>query len=1151
MTEITAVEAATINQRRAADPGVSAWVSASAGTGKTKVLTDRVLSLLVAGSAPEKLLCLTFTRAAAAEMENRIANRLGAWTMMADKGLRKQLALLLGYKPDKVQMQTARQLFARVLDTPGGMNIQTIHAFCQSVLRRFPLEADLTPHFKLMDERDSDELLHQARETVLAHIQTGAESPLAMAIGEVTQHLHESKFPEILATLTRERGRLARLIDEADGIGNLVSRVFHRLGVSPEETEDTIFAEAGNPANADEIGLRTAIEVLLTGAKTDIRRGELITAWLTPQGDSAIPFDDYADAYLTAARNESDLQIRKSLMTKKLTEDNPAVVSILAVEAERVHAAYLRARAATTAHATAGLLRLGDALLAAYRRQKERRALIDYDDLILETARLLQKPGIAPWVLYKLDGGIDHILIDEAQDTSPEQWRVVEALAEEFFAGEDAHDNRRTIFAVGDLKQSIYSFQGADPQSFREMREHFAKTIPAARDRWREVDLNVSFRSAPKVLSAVDLIFAQDGAKDGLSFDDDVMEHIPKRAGEASLVELWPPVDVREIDATIPWKPPVERIQGDSTANRLAQLIAKRIKCMIDDKELLESKNRPIQPGDIMILVRRRGPIVEEIVRALKNREIGVAGVDRMVLTDQMAVMDLIALGRVLLLPEDDLTLATVLKGPIAGLTEDDLFELAYDRPGALWQALSDKRDASQRLAAAFDLLSGLRRQADTMPPFELYSHILGALGGREKLLHRLGPDALDPISEFLDLAISYEDSHTPTLEGFLYWLESGETEVKRDLEQARSDAVRVMTVHGAKGLEAPIVFLPDTMQVPRAGFTLLWPKDDTGGELMLWPPRRGAYETVAETERTRITQERDREYRRLLYVALTRAEDRLYICGWANKTAAPEGCWYNLVKRGLGGNAEEVEDPFLAEADETDGATILRLTSPQLDEVEDFETQDIEPRAPLPAWADTPPPDEPAPPVPLAPSRPTEEEPAVQSPLSGDDGYRFKRGNIIHALLQTLPDLPPGEREEAAKSYLARAAHELDPETQAAITEETLAVLHHPDHARVFGPESRAEVPIVGHLNGQVISGQIDRLAVTPEAIEIIDYKTNRPPPARPEDVSVLYLGQMGAYREALTAIYPDRPIRCYLLWTDGPHLMELDGALLTPPAA
>jgi len=1150
MTELTAVETATVNQRKAADPGVSAWVSASAGTGKTKVLTDRVLSLLVTGNAPEKLLCLTFTRAAAAEMENRIASQLGAWTMMADKDLREQLELLLGYDPDDTQMQTARQLFARVLDTPGGMNIQTIHAFCQSVLRRFPLEADLAPHFKLMDERDSDELLHQARETVLAHIQTGVESPLAAAIGEVTRHLHESKFPEILATLTRERGRLARLIDEAGGIGDLIDRVFGKLGVRPEETEDTIFAEAGNPANADEIGLRTAIEVLQTDAKTDVKRGELIAAWLTPK-DGGILFEDYADAYLTASRNDSDLQIRKSLMTKKLSEDNPAVASILAVEADRVHAAYLHARAATTAHATGALLRLGDALLTAYRRQKERRALIDYDDLILETARLLQKPGVAPWVLFKLDGGIDHILIDEAQDTSPEQWRVVDALADEFFAGEDAHENRRTIFAVGDLKQSIYSFQGADPQSFREMRQHFSKAIPAAKGRWREVDLNVSFRSAPKVLSAVDMIFARDDARDGLSFDDDLMVHIPKRSGEASLVELWPPVDVREIDAAVPWKPPVERIQGDSTANRLAQLIAKRIKRMVDEKEMLESKNRPIQPGDIMILVRRRGPIVEEIVRALKNLKIGVAGVDRMVLTDQMAVMDLIALGRVLLLPEDDLTLATVLKGPIAGLTEKELFDLAFERPDTLWQALSDKRHANPRFTAAFDLLSGLRAQADMMPPFELYSHILGALGGREKLLHRLGPDALDPISEFLDLAISYEETHTPTLEGFLYWLESGETEVKRDLEQARADAVRVMTVHGAKGLEAPIVFLPDTMQVPRTGFTLLWPEDDTGGEIMLWPPRRGAYEAVAEAERRRMTLERDREYRRLLYVALTRAEDRLYVCGWANKTAAPEGCWYNLVKRGLDDNAEEMEDPFLAEAGETESATVLRLTSPQLDKVDEADAPDIEARTPLPAWTNSPPPDEPAPPVPLAPSRPVEEEPAVQSPLSGDDGYRFKRGNVIHALLQTLPDLPPEERETAAKSYLARATHDLKPEEQAAIVKETLAVLNHPDHARVFGPESRAEVPIVGHLDGQVISGQIDRLAVTPEAIEIIDYKTNRPPPARAEHVSALYLGQMRAYREALAAIYPDRAIRCYLLWTDGPHLMELDGALLTPPAA
>jgi ATP-dependent helicase/nuclease subunit A len=1128
-------------QRVAASPEASVWVSASAGTGKTKVLTDRVLSLLLTGTKPQRILCLTFTRAAAAEMESRIADQLGKWTMAEEGTLRAQLENLLGEAPKDKLVQHARQLFAHVLDAPGGMNIQTIHAFCQSLLGRFPLEAGVPPHFALMDERDAEEMLIAAREDLLNHARSGADESLASALAEVTAHIHEAQFPELLAELTYARGRLRRLIEQHGSIDAVVSNLQIVLSVKPSETPDGVLAAASESEAYDELGLRLAVTALAAGTKTDQARGQIIQNWLEENDRSVAGFDAYADGFLTSARKNGAIEIRKRLLTKKVAENTPGVQEILEQEAGRLAHVLLHWRSVSIAKSTEGLLILGEALLATYQAQKEAKALLDYDDLILLAGELLHREGVAPWVLFKLDGGIDHVLVDEAQDTSPDQWRVIEALAEEFFVGLSAHETPPTIFAVGDVKQSIYSFQGADPITFGRMRDLFAGRAKAAEQIWRPVDLTVSFRSTQAVLSAVDAVFKMPNAADGVTLDDGVIHHEAWRANEGGLVELWPPVEPREADAPSAWKPPVERIRGDAPQTRLAGLIAGRIAKMIHDKEILEAKGRPIEAGDVMVLVRRRSGFVEDLVRSLKELEIDVAGVDRMVLTEQMAVMDLLALGQFLLLPEDNLTLATVLKSPLIGLNEEQLYELAYNRDGSLWQVLG-RNTSDPIFTSAHDYLMTLLASADYVPPFELYSEILGAREGREKLVARLGPDALDPISEFLNLALVYEKSHVASLEGFLNWVAAGDVQIKRDLEQATQNAVRVMTVHGAKGLQAPIVFLPDTLQVPMQGSTLFWPQDVDGqDETLLWPPRRGLYEGIAEIEREAVGRRRDQEYRRLLYVAMTRAEDRLYVCGWHTRSKAPEHCWYNLIEAGLADIGEEIPDEYLASAGETESSAVLRLTSPQTAETEQAKQSPVDEYADLPDWASLPPEADPLPPSPLTPSKPEGEEPVILSPLESDDGARFKRGRLIHALLQTLPDIEIGKREEALKSFLARGAHELTPVQQTEITAEIITVLGDPDFAPIFGPGSRAEVPLVGKVAGQIMSAQLDRLLVTDNEILVVDFKTNRPPPTDPAKVAEIYLRQMAAYRVALQEIYPGKEIKCALLWTVGPQLMPL----------
>jgi ATP-dependent helicase/nuclease subunit A len=651
------------------------------------------------------------------------------------------------------------------------------------------------------------------------------------------------------------------------------------------------------------------------------------------------------------------------------------------------------------------------------------------------------------------------------------------------------------------------------------------------------------------VLNAIDRIFTQPDARDGVAFDEAAIHHIAKRIGDGGLVELWPAVSPRESEGPTAWKPPVERIRADSAQTRLAFLIARRIERMIRTREQLDSAGRAIRPGDIMVLVRHRTGFVDDLVRALKELNIAVAGVDRMHLTQQIAVMDLMALGHVALLPEDDLTLATVLKGPLIDLSEEQLFALAHARDGSLWDALRDGARTDADFAHAFNALSAVLARADLLSPYEFYSEILGGtLRGREKLLARLGPDAADPITEFVNLALSYESSHVPTLEGFLHWVEVGDIEIKRDLDQGERDAVRVITVHGAKGLEAPIVFLPDTFQTPRSDERFFWPSRE-GVEAFLWAPRRALHDPLCDAEREKIKQLREQEYRRLLYVALTRARDRLYVCGWRTKTAPPDGCWYNLIERGLKEIAETVEDPFLAGQKETDSATLLRLQSVQTTRTEaKIEAPEIA-VAGLPPWARLPAPAEETPPRPLAPSRPDGAEPPVVSPLGADSGVRFRRGRIVHSLLQTLPDLVPDARRAAAMRFVARPAHALTSDEQDAIVAETLAVLSAPGSAFLFGPGSRAEVPLVGRVGDAIVSAQLDRIVVQEDWVGVVDFKTNRPPPARAEDVPDIYPRQMAVYRAALALVYPDKRIDCYLLWTDGARLMSLPEELLILP--
>lgn len=1131
---------ASPEQRDAADPAACVWVSANAGTGKTHVLIDRVTRLLLDGADPGRILCVTFTKAAAAEMEGRLFRRLGEWATLSDAELQQQLQALQAGTFDADALRRARKLFARALETPGGLKIRTIHAFCESLLRRFPIEAGVARHFEVLDDRTAFELRAQARTHVLANAQTGDDPVLTGALEKLVRLIDEPVF----IALTDEMLRLQHAGDDESQEAQ-ERALFRWLGLQGLQlTEDCIAAFAHELPKQD---LRRAVSALQGGTPADQSRAAQILDYLTCP-DAVAGIKDYQSIFLTTVGEP-----RKTLITKAAQKNDAQALPILEKEQQRVIALAQTLRAQKVALSSLVALRTGAAVRTAYQNAKRARAVLDYDDLIDHTRYVLKSSGAA-WVHYKLDEGLDHILVDEAQDTSPEQWEIIRSLSEEFFSGlgarswarENPGKGPRTLFAVGDEKQSIFSFQGADPASFATMRKALSARAHDAGLQWRDISLLTSFRSTTEVLGAVDAVFANPAARKGLSADDALVRHIAHRTGQAGCVEIWPLIEHVAVDDPLPWEAPVDAPSRTSPRAQMAIRVADHIAGLLRERPVLAATGKSAMPDDVIILVRTRNEFFDECIRQLKLRNIPVAGADRMQLLDQLAVMDLIAAGNFVLMPEDDLTLATVLRSPFVGLSEEQLFDLAHDRSGqSLWSALLARRGVCDAFENATLILTDLLARADTVPPYEFFARLLGPLAGRRKLLARLGADANDPVDEFLALAQQFERAHPPGLQGFLHWMGASQTQIKRDLEQG-AGAVRVMTVHGAKGLEAPIVYLPDTCSMPDGK---LAPKllPVAGEDFFVWPIRKDNDDPQTAAMRTRAISAQQDEYRRLLYVAMTRAKDRLYIGGYKGKNKLPDECWYMLIETALKPLAEVVSLPWGdgLRISETGGATA------QLPEA----TVQQGARA-LPDWAHRAAPPEPSPQRPLAPSRLGVDDTLVRSPRhSTDTEYRFRRGRLIHLLLQHLPGIAAENREAAARRYLSQPGFGLAESAIAEIVDQAMTVLAFPEFAAVFGPGSRAEVSIAGLTPamgaGVAISGQIDRLLITEREIWVVDYKTHRPPPVTPDDVPQIYVRQMAAYRAALRMIYPHHQVHCALIWTDIPLLMPLSDAQLDDATA
>ena len=1106
-------------QIEATDPGRSNWVGANAGSGKTHVLTQRVARLLLDGAEPQKILCLTYTRAAAAEMQSRLFRTLGRWAMLPADELGRTLADLAGAEEpvvDAARLAEARRLFARALETPGGLKIQTIHAFCTEVLRRFPLEAGVSPRFEVADDRRSRALMAEVRAAVA---ETAADA-----------------FDSAARTLTEDRiDALAQAVLRcAEGFGGDVEACIEaHFGATMSPTE--IAAAALN--ELDKARLRSLTQALLVhGGATEQSLAVAFRDWLT--GQCADP-DTACDGMAGVLLKKDGAARRSGLATKRLLAAWPGAAEEIAGLQDWAFRTRDAIRSATMAARVRDLYAFAAALLSRHEDAKAARALLDFDDLVRRCRELLTDGVMRGWVLWKLDQGLDHVLVDEAQDTAPPQWDVVAAIADEFFAGKGARVQRRSIFVVGDEKQSIYSFQGAEPQAFGRMRTHFERRLEAIGSPLGRPDLVTSYRSAPAILGYVDAVFAG-AAGQGLTVSGGPVRHIAHREGAHGRVDLWPVIEPDPKPEEGPWHEPVDAVPPRDTKARLAVAVADRIAAIIG-RDWLGPRPparpaRPVRAGDILVLVARRDRLASGIIRELKKRGVPVAGADRMVLTDELAVQDLLALAKVACQPQDELSLAALLKSPLCGLGEDELLDLAWPREGGLWRAV--QRSGRHGEAAAF--LSDMAAQADFLRPYEFLERALIRHDGRRRLVARLGPEAEDAIDELLAQALSYETSEPPSLTGFVAWIEADEIQVRREMESG-SDIVRVMTVHGAKGLEAPVVILPDTISggSPNRGPMLL-PASARGNApgLTLWLGAKGDDDPVSAAARAEAEARERAERRRLLYVALTRAEDWLILCG-AGLRSKPQDTWYGMLAAGMAAlpGVERLPSP-------TGVGEMLRYeTGPVPVAQADAPAPMTGPAPELPRWLS---------PAPAEARRPRA-SPSALAPSESHGGAGIGRelalaiGNAVHLLLERLPAYPAERHEALAARLLARGVPKLAEEHRRAAWDEAARVLASREAATVFGPDSLAEVAAaMPGPGGLRMTGRIDRLVVGPDEILIVDFKTDRAPPATASEVPRGYLAQLGAYRAAVSAAFPGRPVAAALLWTAGPRLMRLDHRLI-----
>ncbi|HJD59945.1 MAG TPA: UvrD-helicase domain-containing protein [Rickettsia endosymbiont of Omalisus fontisbellaquei] len=860
-------------QQQASDPNYSVWVSASAGTGKTKILTDRFLRLLITGVEPTNILCLTFTNAAAVEMQARINSKLKNLSLCDVEKLEEKIFLMTGHKPLSLEIENAKTLYDKLLNSNEPLNIYTIHAFCQKILKTFPLEAGITPEFKILEETKLQDIFLNIRNEIYLNDEHND------LIKILLNRFHEITLQDIFTEIIEQKIKFKKLFT-------------HKT--IPEEIHNKRLA-LGELNN-----IYDKVKNLFLEYDLETEPKEL---FFTKDGKK-----------------------RKSLLSKELIRKYPKLLLELEKITSEIYRLDELRRIEELEYHTNLLTKLAHIILKKYDSYKEENNLLDYDDLIYYTEKLLNNKTTHEWLVHKLENEINHILVDEAQDTSPPQWNIITTLITEFNAADKPSNS---TFIVGDDKQSIFSFQGADLANFSLVNERLKANLTSANKKFKNITLECSYRSCAEILQFTHHVLKNIKSNYPNLFLSDNPLISSFRTHQGS-VTVWPLV-TSEKQEELFWALPEDYENSKSAADLLIEKIVNFIKEQIENKEILPSTASRISEKDFMILVRKRDEFSNNLIKELSKAKLKVEASDRVNLKENLTIMDLISVAKFVLLPDDDLNLAGLLKSPIIGISEQQLYELLVNKSdNSLWDILSSHEEIYNKL----DSLIKIYKISTAEDFFDLAVNNLN-------LREIYDYDSDDMINELLKLSKNYANDIDNSLQGFVTWFENNNITVKRDMEH--SDKIRVMTVHGSKGLEAPIVILCDSTTLPVSSNKFIW--DDKGeADLLQMPANKeefegntehstAAYTSVREDASTGLTyklpleasyargrmffsanaadtpeflqtlKEAEKlkdlqEYIRLLYVAMTRAKDHLIICGFSSKAATPENCWYEMTKQ-------------------------------------------------------------------------------------------------------------------------------------------------------------------------------------------------------------------------------------------------------------
>ncbi|WP_419247345.1 UvrD-helicase domain-containing protein [Wolbachia endosymbiont of Rhagoletis indifferens] len=1203
----------------AINPNFSVWVNASAGTGKTKILIDRVLRLLLENK--RNILCLTFTNAAANEMENRIHSILSKWAVCSESVLVADLEQLdffpmsfqrvtlesskkkewipvsstgmtgddaeitendaeviaphnhdlsenpvahpsmssqhpylssqhpylssqcvtLGSRKNEAldrYLARARRLFSELENL--GLTIQTIHAFCYKLISNFPIEAGIAPNCTLSECKE----LHSIIFNKVLHNEAVQDS-----INFIATEIDENKLRDLLYTLCVKRFASA---NDSEYIKDKLN--------APDEIHDL---QSGTTEH-----IKKLAEILSEGSKRDQSYSEILYDWcnrflvkspiipplsVIPARDAGIQkkrnmdpsvkhwddtgmerkdtrIEDLAKVFLKSESHEK--KSISSIATKSILEKFRDAEQIIESVQNVVFTHIRDMDSYQIFKRTSSLLGIFKVYVDLYSSEKSKNALLDYNDIIDLATNLLSNPNYKDWILFNLDQKIDHILVDEAQDNSISQWKIITNLCDEFFAG---NDEKRTLFVVGDVKQSIYRFQGANPHLFNYMQQYFH-----TKTGWISCQLEKSFRSTPEILTLVDRLFNNFRAE--ISFNDNEIKHVPHRENDQGYIEIWPALPRRKEKEQQALQIPLTCREGYTIADRLlAQTIANRIHNWLNEGRILVAKDRHIEPRDIMILVRQRNVLVDYIISELKKANVPVVGRDYFRIMDYIAVQDLIALAEFLLLQANDLALANALKSPLFNFTEDDLFNIAYDRKEhSLWERI---QDYSVVIYSELNYLINLSRIES---PLALFTHILRT--GKKKFAARLGLECFEVLDEFMNLVLQFKN---PSLQAFVQWIKENNPEIKNDMQSERN-AVRIMTIHKSKGLQAPIVFLVDTNTVPRNSESIIF----DGTEVPFWCGKNNnAYCDQVKREKKL---EDYNEYLRLLYVALTRAEDELYIL---SKEPVQKGSWYDLITQH--GEPYKKKQAYLQPIfKEKVEVLCVNANYPYIYKKRDYfdvpvislppalahpsvssqhlplssqcltlgsskkEGEQVSAHSPVPFQHVTLEPGEKKAWIPVLEHWDDKKRSTgmTKDTIEMKDGYA--RGLIIHSILQYMPKIEKERRKNWVRKYLDNINTSEDKDE---IYSKILAF--NEKYGYLFDLEGKSEITLSGTIDGKSVLVRLDRLCITQDKAIIIDYKSHR-------NVSVSSLNeikkQMLIYKTLVQEIYPNKQVECVVIWVE-----------------